>query len=133
MDDYEITLGVPEPLLDSLPEDGGDAARDMRRAVEGHQARIERIVAAADDESEVAAGVLDTIEHLEARAERYDEFVPELRAWGQSPIYAIAWRNLCADLIEQLYDHGDLAQRLDRERNQRLVDDGIRLSDVVDD
>ena len=80
--------------------------------------------------SEAAARVLDLIEHFEDRVERFHGFVPELRAWGQSPIFAIAWRNLYADLIEQLYEHEWLATHLDRERNARLVEDGIRLSDT---
>ncbi|WP_254840587.1 hypothetical protein [Natronomonas marina] len=126
----EITLGVPEPLLDSLPEEGGSAAQDMQRAVEGYNERIARLLEDADDEAEAASAVLDVVEHFETRGERFDEFVPELRAWGQSPIYAIAWRNLYADLIAQLYDHEWLAARLDRERNFRLVEDGVRLSDL---
>jgi hypothetical protein len=52
--------------------------------------------------------------------------VAELRAWGQSPIYAIAWRNLYGDMIAQIYDNGDIAAEIDRERNARLVEDGIR-------
>ena len=126
----EISLGVPEPLLESLPEEGSAAARDMQRAVEGFNERVNHHVETADGDAEAAKGVLDVIEHLEARSERFDEFVPELRAWGQSPIYAIAWRNLYADLVAQLYDHEWLATQLDRERNFRLVDDGIRLSDL---
>lgn len=125
----EITLGVPEPLLDALPEDDGGASRDMQRAVEGYNQRLERALEEADDEAEAADSVLDLVEHFERRGERHDEFVPELRAWGQSPIFAIAWRNLYADLVAQLYAHEWLAERLDRERNARLVDDGIRLSD----
>ena len=126
----EISLGVPEPLLESLPEEGSAAARDMQRAVEGFNERVNHHVETADGDAEAAKGVLDVIEHLEARSERFDEFVPELRAWGQSPIYAIAWRNLYADLVAQLYDYEWLATQLDRERNFRLVDDGIRLSDL---
>ena len=126
----EIELGVPKPLIESLPDDGDSASQDMQRAVEGYNARLERALEAADDDSEAAARVLDLIEHFEDRVERFHEFVPELRAWGQSPIFAIAWRNLYADLIEQLYEHEWLATQLDRERNARLVEDGIRLSDV---
>ena len=126
----EISLGVPRPLLDSLPEDGENTAQDMTRTVEGYETRLNGLIEEADDESKAAEYVLDVIEHFEARSERFDEFVPELRAWGQSPIYAIAWRTLYADLIAQLYDHDWLAERLDRERNARLVDDGIRLSDL---
>ncbi len=126
----EITLGVPEPLLESLPEDGAGAGQDMQRAVEGYNQRIDAILADADDDAEAAGALLDIIEHFESRGRRFDEFVPELRAWGQSPIYAIAWRNLYADLVAQLYEHDWLAAQLDRERTVRLVEDGIRLSDA---
>jgi hypothetical protein len=126
----EVSLTIPAPILDSLPEDGQAAAQDMERAVEGWEQRINRAIDAADDDNEAAGYVLDAIEELEDRLEDYDEFVPELRAWGQSPIFAIAWRNLMADLIGQLHDHEDLGERLDRERTHRLVDDGIRLSDL---
>lgn len=126
----EIELGVPRPLLESLPEDGAGARQDMQRAVEGYGARVNRAIEAADDDAEAAARILDVIEHFEDRIERFHAFVPELRAWGQSPIFAIAWRNLYADLIEQLYEHEWLAAQLDRERNARLVEDGIRLSDL---
>jgi hypothetical protein len=126
----EIELGVPKPLIDSLPDDGEGARQDMQRAVEGYNARLDRALEAADDDGEAAGRVLDLIEHFEDRVERFHAFVPELRAWGQSPIFAIAWRNLYADLIEQLYEHEWLAAQLDRERNARLVEDGIRLSDV---
>ncbi|MFB6166478.1 MAG: hypothetical protein ABEJ31_15065 [Haloarculaceae archaeon] len=126
----EVDLAVPQPILDSLPEDGQPAAQDMQRAVEGWQRRVNRAIGGADDDAEAASYVLDAIELLEERLETYDDFVPELRAWGQSPIYAIAWRNLMADLIGQLSNHDDVAERLDRERNQRLVQDGIRLRDA---
>ncbi|WP_299236522.1 hypothetical protein [Natronomonas sp.] len=128
MDDIE--LGVPEPLVDSLPEDGDGARQDMHRAVEGYNARLERALESADGDGEAAAAALDLIEHFETRIEQFHGFVPELRAWGQSPIFAIAWRNLYADLIEQLYEHEWLAAQLDRERNARIVENGIRLSDV---
>ncbi|MFC7046929.1 hypothetical protein ACFQH6_17340 [Halobacteriaceae archaeon GCM10025711] len=124
----EIQLFVPKPLIESLPEDD-DAARDMQRAVEGLEDRLNRAFAEADDDAEAAGYALDVIEHMEDRAETFDAFVPELRAWGQSPIYAIAWRNLYADLVVQLYDHDDLGERLDRERNFRIVEDGIRFGD----
>ncbi|MFT4882788.1 MAG: hypothetical protein ACI8U4_000283 [Natronomonas sp.] len=126
----EIELGVPGPLLESLPEDDGGAAQDMQRAVEGYNQRLNAVLEDAEDDSEAASAVLDVIEHFEARGEKYDEFVPELRAWGQSPIFAIAWRNLYADLIAQLYEYDWLATQLDRERNARLVEDGVRLSDL---
>lgn len=124
--DESVSLGVPEPIIDALP-DGDDAARDMREAVGGLEGRLNDAIAASEDESEAAGHVVDAIERLEDRFERYDEFVPELRAWGQSPIYAIAWRNLQADLIAQLRDHDWLATHVDRERNARLVEDGIRF------
>lgn len=122
-----ISLGVPEPILDQLPEDGQPTRNDMQEAVAGLEAQLNDSFDAADDEQEAAGHALDAIEMLEDRLDRYDEFVPELRAWGQSPIYAIAWRNLYADLIAQLYEVEWLAERLDRERNQRLVEDGIRF------
>ena len=126
----EIQLGVPQPLLDSLPDEGASAGQDMQRAIKGYNARIDQAIETAEDDAAAAAAILDLIEHFEERIERFHAFVPELRAWGQSPIFAIAWRNLYADLIEQLYDHEWLAAQLDRERNARLVEDGIRLSDL---
>ncbi|WP_254545767.1 hypothetical protein [Halomarina pelagica] len=129
----EISLGVPQPIIDVLPDDDGTAAADMRRAVEGLEDRVNRAIREADDDAEAAGFAMDVVEHLEERARRYDEFIPELRAWGQSPVYAIAWRNLQADLIAQLYEHEELAARLDQERNYRIVEDGIRLSDVFKD
>ncbi|WP_323190898.1 hypothetical protein [Halostella sp. PRR32] len=125
----EVSLAVPKPIVDSLPEDGQSAATDMQRAVEGWESRINRAIAEADDDREAAGYVADAVEQFDDRAETFDEFVPELRAWGQSPIYAIGWRNLYADLIEQIYERDDIADELDRERNARLVEDGIRLSD----
>lgn len=122
----EIALGLPEPILDALPGDEDDAAEDMRRAVADWERRLNEAVEGASDDREAAERVADAIERMEDRLERYDEFVPELRAWGQSPIYAMAWRNLHASVIQQIYDHGDLADRIDRERNARIVDDGIR-------
>lgn len=128
----QVDLAIPRSILESLPDDG-TAATDIERALEDYQRRVNRGIEAAEDDAAAAGHVLDVIEHLEARARRYDEFVPELRAWGQSPIYAIAWRNFCVSLIDQFYEHEALAARLDRERNARIVDDGIRLSDAVPD
>jgi hypothetical protein len=122
----QLSLGVPKPILESLPDDD-DAAQDMQRAVAGLESNLNAAIESADSESEAASHVADAVEHLEERMERYDEFVPELRAWGQSPIYAIAWRNLQADLVMQIRDHEWLADHLDRERNYRLVEDGIRF------
>jgi hypothetical protein len=127
--DRELSLGVPQQILESLPEDGANAAADMKEAVGGLQRSLDEAIESADSESEAASYAVDAIEHLEGRMETYDEFIPELRAWGQSPIYAIAWRNLYAELIAQLYEHEWLAAHIDRERNYRLVEDGIRFGD----
>ncbi|OYR58022.1 hypothetical protein [Halorubrum halodurans] len=125
----EIELGVPRGVIESLPEGDETAERDMRRAIAGIQSRLNEEIDGSDP-SEAAPVVVDAVERMEAQASTYHEFVPELRAWGQSPIYAIAWRNLYVELIGQLYEHEWLAGELDRERNFRLVDDGIRLSDL---
>ena len=125
----EFDLGVPRQILDSLPDDDDAAREDMQRAVVGLEGRLNEAVESADDEREAAQNVVGALERLEEQLEQYDEFVPELRAWGQSPIYAIAWRNLQADLIMQIQEVGWVAERLDRERNYRTVEDGIRLSD----
>jgi hypothetical protein len=122
----EITLTVPDPIVESLPADGEDAARDMERAVEGWERRLGEAIAEADGDDEAAGAVVDALERFEDRWEQYDDFVAELRAWGQSPIYAMAWRDLMAALIRQIYDHEDLAERVDRERHARIVSDGIR-------
>jgi len=126
----ELSLGVPEPILASLPQDGDSAAQDMHRAVESLESRLNGAIDEADDDAAAVSAVVDTIEAMEDRIETYDGFVPELRAWGQSPIYAIAWRNLYADLISQIYDNEAWAERLDRERNYRIAEDGIRLQDI---
>lgn len=123
----EISLGVPEPILELLPEGSEDTRQDMQRAVAGWETGLNRAIEQTDEEDEAVATVVDAIELMEERIETYDEFVPELRAWGQSPIYAMAWRNLYADLVGQLYEHEELGERLDRERNYRLVEDGIRF------
>jgi hypothetical protein len=127
--DRELSLGVPQPIIDSLPADGESAAADMQEAVAGLEGSLKEAIESADSESEAAGYAVDVIEHLEDRMETHDEFIPELRAWGQSPIYAIAWRNLYAELIAQLYEHDWLAAHIDRERNYRLVEDGIRFGD----
>jgi hypothetical protein len=122
-----VSLGVPESIVDSLPEDDGSAAADMQQAVAGLETQLNRAIEDAADDGEAAEFAVDVIERLEDHYERYDEFVPELRAWGQSPIYAISWRNLQASLIRQVQDHEGLAAHVDRERNYRLVEDGIRF------
>ncbi|SDZ94685.1 hypothetical protein SAMN04488065_1369 [Haloplanus vescus] len=124
----EFDLGVPKQILESLPDDD-EARQDMQRAVAGLEARLNEAVEAAEDQREAAQNVVSALERLEDQLEQYDEFVPELRAWGQSPIYAIAWRNLQADLIMQIQDVGWVAERIDQERNYQTVEDGIRLSD----
>ena len=126
MVDNHIELGVPQQILESLPDDD-NAEQDKKQAVAGMESRLNRVIGEADSESEAASHVVDALERLENHLERYDEFVPELRAWGQSPIYAIAWRNLQADLILQIHDHDWLSGHVDRERNQRIVEDGIRF------
>jgi len=118
----DIELGIPAGIVDSLPPDSEDTKRDMEQAVGGW----ERELNAALDSEEPASAVVDHIEQFESRWEAYDEYVVELRAWGQSPIYAMAWRDLHAAVIAQIYDHGDLDERINRERNARIVDDGIR-------
>lgn len=123
----QISLGVPAGVLDSLPDDDGTAAQDMERAVEGIERSLNAAIETADDESEAVSTVVDAMETMEAKAERYDEFVPELRAWGQSPIYAIAWRNCYLELLAQLGEVEWLADSLDRERSYRQFEDGIRF------
>jgi len=125
--DVDLDLGIPRGVLESLPDDDGAAEQDIRRAVVGYRQALEDGFADAADESEAAAVAVDFLEYAEERAEIYDEFVPELRAWGQSPIYAIAWRDLYIELAGQVYEVDWLAERIDRERNYRLVDDGIRF------
>ncbi|GAB7008675.1 hypothetical protein [Halorubrum trueperi] len=125
----QIELGVPKGVVESLPENDETAERDMRRAIAGIQSRLNEAIDGTDP-AEAAEVVADAVERMEEQASTYHEFVPELRAWGQSPIYAIAWRNLYVELIGQLYEHEWLGEDLDRERNFRLVEDGIRLSDL---
>jgi hypothetical protein len=124
----ELELLIPEAIIESLPTDSEDVERDMRTAVAGWESDVNAALS-TDDGSEAAGRVLDLIERFEERWEAYDEFVVELRAWGQSPIYAMAWRDLHAAVVQQIYDHDDLADRLDRERNARVVEDGIRFED----
>ena len=125
----EISLAVPESIVETLPEDGASAAEDMERAVTALENQLNRAIEESADEGAATDFAVDVLERLEDRYERYDEFVPELRAWGQSPIYAVAWRNLQISLIEQIRDHDGLSTRIDRERNYRLVEDGIRFGE----
>jgi hypothetical protein len=128
----EVTLSVPERLVASLPEEDPAPRQDVERAVDGWERRINAAIRTASDDREATAAVVDAVERMQDRADRYDEFVPELRAWGQSPVYAMVWRDLYVDLVGQLYDDDDLAERIDRERNYRLVEDGVRLRDTKD-
>lgn len=123
----ELSLGVPRQILESLPEEDDDAATDMQTAVAAWEDRLNRLIDEAASEQEAASRIVDAIDRLEDRHGQYDDFVAELRAWGQSPIYAIGWRNLYADLIAQIYDHESVGETVDRERNARLVEDGIRF------
>ncbi|TYT61411.1 hypothetical protein [Natrialba swarupiae] len=126
----ELSLGVPEPILDRLPPEDETAAADMQEAVAGWERRLNEAIDDAENDRKAATQVLEAIDRFEERYQTYDELVPELRAWGQSPIYALAWRTLYADVVAQLYDHDDLGEHLERERNARLVQDGIRLRDL---
>jgi hypothetical protein len=121
----ELELFVPEQIVESLPPDSEETKQDMSKAVAGWESELNAALSAEDDEA--VGSVVDLIEHFESRWDAYDEFVVELRAWGQSPIYAMAWRDLHAAALKQIHDHGDLSDRLGRERNARLVEDGIRL------
>ncbi len=116
-----LSLTLPQSIVDALPEDGEPSRKDMERAIAGWERQLNGLLQEDDP-----GGVVSLIERFEDRWERYDEFVVELRAWGQSPIYAMAWRDLHAVVIQQIYDHGDLADRIDRERHSRIVEDGIR-------
>ena len=119
-----VALGVPDGIIEALPEDGDAAAQDMRRAVTGYERQLNESIT---ERSETSA-VVDAIERFEERWEQYDEYIVELRAWGQSPIYAMCWRDLHASLIQQLYDHPALADTIERERHARIVQDGIRFN-----
>jgi len=122
----ELELVVPEGIVESLPPDSEETKRDMSKAVSGWESEVNAALSVEDDD-EAVGSIVDLIEHFEQRWDEYDEYVVELRAWGQSPIYAMAWRDLHAAILQQIYDHDDLADRLSRERNARLVEDGIRF------
>ncbi|QZA87601.1 hypothetical protein K0C01_07220 [Salinarchaeum sp. IM2453] len=126
----EVQFDVPSSILDSLPSEDDGAVADMEQAVAGWEQRINQGIEAADSTQEIGEVLVDSIDIMESRLERYDAFVPELRAWGQSPIHAIAWRNLYAHLIQQIADNDQYADLIDRERNARLVEDGIRWENI---
>lgn len=121
----EIELYIPEGIVESLPPDSDDTKQDMGKAIAGWERELNAVIT-VEDEKEAVSAVVDLIEHFETRWESYDEFVVELRAWGQSPIYAMAWRDLHASIIQQIYAHENLGDRIDRERHARIFEDGIR-------
>lgn len=121
-----ISLSIPSELVDALPDDDPDARMAMQREL----TQYERYINEAIDRGEGAEAAADVIDRLQERWEQYDGYIVELRAWGQSSIYAEVWCDLQYALIRQLYAHQDLGPALDRERNARLVDDGIRLRDA---
>ena len=121
-----LSLAVPAAIVDSLPEDGENAAKDMEHAVSSWERRLNDTIDSAGSDEEAAGAVVDALERFESRWERYDDYVVELRAWGQSPIYAMSWRNLQAALIGQIYAHEELAEYLNRERHARILENGIR-------
>lgn len=118
----DLSLTIPESIVDALPEDGEHARMDIERAVGDWERQLNQVIRDEDDSSEL----VQMIDRFEDRWERYDDFVVELRAWGQSPIYAMAWRDLVASVLRQIYDYEDLSDRIDRERHARIIEDGIR-------
>lgn len=120
----EIELYIPEGIVESLPPDSDDTKQDMGKAIAGWERELNAALE-VDDDDEVRA-IVDLVEYFEDRWEAYDDYVVELRAWGQSPIYAMSWRDLHAAVIQQIYGHADLADRIDRERHARIFEDGIR-------
>jgi len=121
----ELELHIPEGIVESLPPDSDDTKQDMGKAVAGWERTLNAALD-VEDEDEAVSAVVDFVEHSEDRWEAYDEFVVELRAWGQSPIYAMAWRDLHGAVIQQIHDHEELAEEINRERHARIFDDGIR-------
>ncbi|MEF8785194.1 MAG: hypothetical protein V5A45_04615 [Haloarculaceae archaeon] len=120
-----IKLTIPKSIVDSLPEDSAETKQDMEKAIIGWERNINASLEAQADEEMIDA-IVDLIEHFESRWESYDDYVVELRAWGQSPIYAMAWRDLHAAVIQQVHEHEDLSDRINRERHARIFNDGIR-------
>ncbi|WP_128225224.1 hypothetical protein [Halobacteriaceae bacterium SHR40] len=119
----DITLKMPKQIVDSLPADSDATKQDMQKAMGGWEQDLNT---ALNVDDEMVSAIVDIIERFEDRWERYDEYVVELRAWGQSPIYAMAWRDLHAAVLHQIHDHQDLSDRISRERHHRIFDDGIR-------
>ena len=123
----EISLAVPRELAETLPEDSDGTLMAMQREINQYEGYIN----AAGSEDEVASAAVDVLDRIEERWEAYDSYIVELRAWGQSSIYAEVWCDFQYALMQQLYDHEALVENLDQERHSRLLDDGIRLSDAL--
>jgi hypothetical protein len=123
----EISLAVPRELAETLPEESDETLMAMQREINQYEGYIN----AATDEEGAASAAVDVLDRIEERWEAYDGYIVELRAWGQSSIYAEVWCDFQYALMQQLYDHEDLSNELDQERHSRLLDDGIRLSDAL--
>lgn len=121
----DIKLTIPKSIVDSLPEDSAETKQDLEKAIVGWERNINASLEVEEDE-EMIEDIVDLIEHFESRWESYDDYIVELRAWGQSPIYAMAWRDLHAAVIQQVHEHEDLGDRISRERHARIFNDGIR-------
>ena len=122
MDDVE--LAIPQTLAENLPEGSEETLQAMQREINQYERYINS--AAADGDGPAAAA--DVVERLEDRWEQYDGYIVELRAWGQSSIYAEVWCDFQYALIRQLLDHEGIGDELQREQHHRLVEDGIRMS-----
>ena len=122
-----LSLAVPRELAETLPEDSDETLMAMQREINQYEGYIN----AAGSEDEVASAAVDVLDRIEERWEAYDSYIVELRAWGQSSIYAEVWCDFQYALMQQLYDHEALVENLDQERHSRLLDDGIRLSDAL--
>ena len=125
MDD--ISLAVPRELAETLPEDSDETLMAMQREINQYEGYINSAIT----EGEGASAAADVLDRMEERWEAYDGYIVELRAWGQSSIYAEVWCDFEYALMQQLYDHEALSAELDQERHSRLLDDGIRLSDAL--
>lgn len=129
----DVDVEAPGTIIDSLPADGEDVSRDMQLVDEGWEHRINDLLAEADD----AGSVVDVIERFEDRWQRYDDFIVELRGWGRSPIYAMAWRDLHESLIQKLYAHDTPAEVIDRNdtpdssRTASAIGDELVLTPVI--
>ena len=59
-----VSLGVPQPILDTLPDEGVEAGPDMKRVVESWQERVNAAIEAADSDREAARGIADVMGRL---------------------------------------------------------------------